>query len=57
MTVNAFDRELFRMPFVVSISTYAFAASVVLAAMTAASFLIYRFIGKMNFVDVLKARD
>lgn len=57
MTVNAFDRELFRMPFVVSASTYIFAASVVMSAMTAASFLIYRFIGKMNFVDVLKARD
>jgi putative ABC transport system permease protein len=57
MTVNAFDRELFRVPFVISVSTYAFAAIVVIGAMLGASWLIYRLIGKMNFVDVLKARD
>jgi putative ABC transport system permease protein len=57
MTVNAFDRELFRVPFVISISTYSFAAMVVVGAMLGASWLIYGLIGKMNFVDVLKARD
>lgn len=57
MTVNAFDRELFRVPFVISVATYTFAASVVVAAMLGASGLIYRFVGQMNFVDVLKARD
>lgn len=57
MTVNAFDRELFRVPFVISVSTYTFAAVVVIAAMLGASWLIYHLIGKMNFVDVLKARD
>lgn len=57
MTVNAFDRELFRVPFVVSAYTYSFAALVVLTAMLGASWLIYLLIGKLNFVDVLKARD
>ena len=57
LTVNAFDRELFRVPFVIRPATYAYAGSVAMLAMGTASWFVFRMLAKMNFVDVLKARD
>ena len=56
-TVNAFDRELFRMPLVIHGSTYAYAAGVVWVAMLVASWIVQRHLRELSIVEVLKARE
>lgn len=56
-TVNAFDRELFRMPLVVHTHTYAYAAIVVLIAMQVASWIVQQLLNSMKLVEVLKTRE
>ncbi len=56
-TVNAFDRELFRMPLVIRGTTYAYAAMVVWIAMLVASWIVQRHLRELSIVEVLKARE
>jgi putative ABC transport system permease protein len=49
--------ELFRIPFVISHSTYATAALVVAVATAGSAFLVGRKINHLDLVEVLKARE
>ncbi|NUQ75168.1 MAG: FtsX-like permease family protein [Polyangiaceae bacterium] len=52
-----FQMEMFRMPFVVYGSTYAYATIVVLIAATASALIVRRSVDKLDLVGVLKTRD
>jgi putative ABC transport system permease protein len=54
---EAYQWELFRLPLVVSRTTYAFAFLVVLAAAFASAWIVRRRIDRLNLVEVLKARE
>jgi putative ABC transport system permease protein len=56
-TVHAFDRELFRIPLVVSPGTYLQAAGIVLAATLAIAWSMRYRIARLDEVEVLKARQ
>ena len=49
--------ELFRIPLVISASTYAFAVAVVLAAAVASALLVRRRLNRLDLVAVLKSRE
>jgi putative ABC transport system permease protein len=57
MLVPVFDRELFRLPFVLAPATFAFAALVTVAGAILSSGLVVRRIGRMDLVAVLKSRE
>ncbi len=57
LLVPVFDRELFRLPFVVSSATFAFAALVTIASAILSGSLVARRIGRLDLVAVLKSRD
>jgi putative ABC transport system permease protein len=48
---------MFRMPFVIERSTYAYAALVVLLAATLSALVVRRRIDRLDLVGVLKSRD
>jgi putative ABC transport system permease protein len=54
---KAFDMELFRLPLVIDRSTYAFAASVVMAAALASGLVVRRMLDRLDLVAVLKSRE
>jgi putative ABC transport system permease protein len=54
---RAFDMELFRLPLVIDRSTYAFAASVVMAAALASGLVVRRMLDRLDLVAVLKSRE
>lgn len=56
-TTSAYDRELFRIPLVVSTRTYGFAAVVVLLAACGAAAVVARQLGKLDLVQVLKTKE
>jgi putative ABC transport system permease protein len=56
-TVHAFDRELFRIPLVVSPGTYLQAAGIVLAATVVIAWSMRYRIARLDEVEVLKARQ
>jgi putative ABC transport system permease protein len=56
-TTWAYDRELFRIPLVVSTRTYGFAAVVVLLAACGAALVVARQLRNLDLVQVLKARE
>jgi putative ABC transport system permease protein len=51
------DPELFRMPFIISNQTYAFAIAVVLASGVASALLVRRKLDRLDLVAVLKSRE
>jgi putative ABC transport system permease protein len=55
--VRGFDSDLFRIPQVVSASTYAFAGVIALATALACAAIIRRRVERLDLVSVLKARD
>jgi putative ABC transport system permease protein len=54
---SALKTEMFRMPFVIHGSTYAFAAIVIIIAATASSLIVWKSVSKLDLVGVLKTRD
>jgi putative ABC transport system permease protein len=56
-TTSAYDRELFRIPLVVSTRTYGFAAIVVVLAACGAAAAVARQLGKLDLVQVLKTKE
>jgi putative ABC transport system permease protein len=54
---TSYDTELFRIPLVIGRQTYAFAASVVLAAAVISGLLVRRRIDRLDLVSVLKSRE
>ncbi len=57
LLVGAFANELYRIPLVVTPSTYAFAAIVALAAAAFAGFLVRRRLNSLDLIAVLKTRE
>jgi putative ABC transport system permease protein len=55
--VTAYDTEVYRLPAKIYPASYAFAAAVVLAATGASLLVMWRLIGKLNVLSVLKARE
>ena len=55
--VSALETDLFRFPFVVSASTYAFAATVVLVASVFSALLVRRKLDHLDLVAVLKTKE
>lgn len=53
----AYDTELFRIPLVVSRSTYGFAAAVVLAAAAGSALTVRRLLDKLDLIAVLKSKE
>jgi putative ABC transport system permease protein len=51
------DTDMFRVPFVVSLSTYSFAVLVVLIASVASSMLVRRRLDELDLIAVLKTRE
>ncbi|MCC6552480.1 MAG: FtsX-like permease family protein [Polyangiaceae bacterium] len=54
---EGYQTEMFRMPFVIERSTYAYAALVVLLAAALSALLVRRRIDRLDLVGVLKSRD
>ena len=57
LLVPVFDRELFRLPFVLTAETFAFAALVTLAGAVLSGYLVARRIARLDLVAVLKSRE
>ena len=55
--VGALETDLFRFPFVISASTYAFAATVVLVASVFSALLVRRKLDHLDLVAVLKTKE
>ena len=53
----AYDTELFRIPLIVTRSTYGFAAAVTLAAALASGLVVRRMLDRLDLVAVLKSRE
>ncbi|MGC4121005.1 MAG: ABC transporter permease [Myxococcales bacterium] len=56
-SVAVFDSDLFRLPLVVSPSTWAWSALVVTGAASAVLYAIFRWLGQLDLVAALKARE
>lgn len=57
LLVPVFDREMFRLPFVLTSGTFAFAALVTIAGAILSAALVARRIGRLDLVAVLKSRE
>jgi putative ABC transport system permease protein len=57
LTTHAYDTELFRIPLVVSWSTYAFATVVVLLAAVLSGLAVRRRLDHLDLVAVLKTKE
>jgi putative ABC transport system permease protein len=57
LLVPVFDRELFRLPFVLSAATFGFAALVTLGAGLLSAYLVVRRIARLDLVATIKSRE
>jgi putative ABC transport system permease protein len=57
LLVPVFDRELFRLPFVLSVNTFAFAALVTLASAAISAGIVAGRIARLDLIAVLKSRE
>jgi putative ABC transport system permease protein len=57
MLVPVFDREMFRLPFVLSAGTFGFAALVTLGAAVLSGYLVARRIARLDLVATMKSRE
>jgi putative ABC transport system permease protein len=57
LLVQAYESELYRMPLVVSMKTYAFAFIVIVLAAAGSSLVVLRRIRQLDLVEVLKTRE
>jgi putative ABC transport system permease protein len=55
--VNAAATELFKLPLIVSATTYAFAAGIVLAAAAVSALAVRRRLDRIDLIEVLKTRE
>jgi putative ABC transport system permease protein len=55
--ITAFQSDLYRMPFIIERSTYAYSALIVIAAVTISALIVRRRISNLDLVSVLKTRD
>lgn len=54
---KGFENELFRIPFIINRSTFAFVGLIVLAATVVSAFIVQRRIAHLDLIAVLKTRD
>ena len=57
LLIQAFSSDLYRVPFVIEVATYAKASLVVLAATVASALIVRRRIDNLDLIAVLKTRD
>ncbi len=57
LLIQAFSSDLYRVPFVIEVATYAKASLVVLAATAASALIVRRRIDNLDLIAVLKTRD
>jgi putative ABC transport system permease protein len=57
LVVTRFTSDLFRIPLVISDFSRVFAVTVVLVAAVGSGFVVWRRIGRLNLVTVLKTRE
>jgi putative ABC transport system permease protein len=57
LLVPIFDREMFRLPFVLTSDTFAFAALVTIGGAVLSAYLVARRIARLDLVAVLKSRE
>jgi putative ABC transport system permease protein len=57
LLTQGFQSELYRLPFVIHRSTYAYSALIVMAAVAISALIVRRRVGKLDLVRVLKTRD
>ena len=57
LMVQAYDSELYRLPFVISRSTYGFTTMIVIVAALISGVIIYRQLQKLDLIAVLKTRE
>jgi putative ABC transport system permease protein len=57
MLVPVFDREMFRLPFVLSADTFGFAALVTIVSAALSACLVVRRIARLDLIAVLKSRE
>ena len=57
LLVPAFDRELFRLPFVLTGATFGFASLVTLGSATLAACIVAGRIARLDLIAVLKSRE
>ncbi len=55
--VQGFQSDLYRIPFVIEHSTYAYAALIVIIAVCASALIVQRRVTKLDLIRVLKTRD
>jgi putative ABC transport system permease protein len=53
----AFTSDLYRIPLIVQPSTYALAASIVVASFAVSAVLVWRRLGRLDLIEVLKTRE
>ncbi len=56
-TIQGFDNELYRIPFIIENATYARAALVIIGAALVSALIVRRRIDKLDLIEVLKARE
>ena len=54
---NAFRSDLYRVPLVLEVDTFAFASSVVLASAIISAILLWRQLNRLDLIGVLKTRE
>lgn len=57
LLVPLFDREIFRLPFVLSVRTFGFAALITFVSATISAGLVIRRIARLDLIAVLKSRE
>jgi putative ABC transport system permease protein len=55
--ITAFQSDLYRLPFIIERSTYAYSALIVIAAVTISALIVRRRVSNLDLVSVLKTRD
>lgn len=57
LMVQAYDSELYRLPFVISRATYGFTTMIVIVAALISGIILYRQLQKLDLIAVLKTRE
>ena len=57
LTVHAYETEVYRLPFVISSRTYAYAAITVMVSATLSGFAVRRKLDRLDLIEVLKSRE
>lgn len=57
LTIQGFSSDLYRVPLIIDVSTYAWSSIVVIGAALAAALLVRRRVDRLDLISVLKTRE